>query len=66
MAAAVTGPPDALGVLEEFDNAKANCEGDWEILAELARATSDDIEVLLVEPRVTKWVAPVHVPPDWS
>lgn len=28
MAAAATGPPDALGVLEEFDNAKANCEGD--------------------------------------
>ncbi|KAL6354173.1 hypothetical protein LRP88_12507 [Fusarium phalaenopsidis] len=57
MAAAATGLLDALGILEELNNAKANCEGDWETLAEPARAASDDIEVLLVEPRVTKWVA---------
>lgn len=57
MAAAATGPLDALGILEELNNAKDNCEGDWETLAEPARAASDDIEVLLVEPRVTKWVA---------
>ncbi|KAI8654536.1 hypothetical protein NCS57_01199900 [Fusarium keratoplasticum] len=57
MAAAAAGPLDALGILEELNNAKDNCEGDWETLAEPARAASDDTEVLLVEPRVTKWVA---------
>ncbi|KAJ4156291.1 hypothetical protein NW754_007915 [Fusarium falciforme] len=57
MTAAATGPLDTLGILEELNNAKANCEGDRKTLAEFARATSDDIEVLLMESRVTKWVA---------